>query len=80
MVRFQTYLWIGYFATSVLCYHYLRISYFPHSPTKFEKFISWIMAFCWIVSVPITFMLKQDDAEDNVAFGVSYDGFVGREQ
>lgn len=80
MISFSFVLWILYFVISLVSFFYLRNAYFPQFPTKFESFISLIMAFCWIVSVPVTWILKQNEGDDQISFDTSYDGFVGREQ
>jgi hypothetical protein len=78
MMRFQQILYIGYFMTAMICYYYLRNAWFPQFPTKLEKFVSVILALVWIVSVPVTFIMKQGD--DTISMETSYDGFLGREQ
>lgn len=76
-MRFNTILLISYFAIATISYPYLRNSYFPQFPTKFERAVMWILALVWIVSVPVTFIMKQGD--DAVVMETSYEGFVGSE-
>lgn len=78
MISFNTILVICYIGIGLISYPYLRNSYFPQFPTKFERFIMWILALVWLISVPTTFIMKQNDA-DVPQFQTSYDGFVGRE-
>lgn len=79
MLRFITILWIGYFMIAIISYPYLKKSYFPQFPTKFEKFIMMVLGSVWLVSVPVTYILKQDDNSEATVFETSYDGFVGTE-
>lgn len=78
MIKFSYIISIAYVVIVIFSYLYLKKSYFPQNPSKFEKFIIMIMAIFWIISVPITFIFKNDDHE--IEMSVSYDGFVGREQ
>lgn len=80
MIKFTTILWIGYFIIATACYPYLRNSYFPQFPSKVEKFVMIILACAWIISMPVTLIMKQSDNDAPVGITTSYDGFVGREQ
>lgn len=60
MIRFQTILWIIYFLVSFGAYPYLKAVYFPHHPSKFEKLVMAVLAVLWLVSVPITYVLRED--------------------
>lgn len=77
MIKFNTILIIVYFVIATISYPYLRNSYFPQFPTKFERFIMWILASVWIVSVPVTFIMNQGDEAPYME--TSYEGFVGSE-
>lgn len=60
-MQFDYYLYGGYALLGIVSYPYLKLSYFPRNASKLEKSVTAIMAFCWLVSVPITLILKQDD-------------------
>lgn len=79
MIGFSNILWIGYFLIAIISYPYLKASYFPQFPSKLERSAMMILALVWVVSVPVTFIMKQNDSSDVLAIQTSYDGFVGRE-
>lgn len=70
---------ILYVFLAFLSYFYVRNAYFPQTPTKLEKFVSMILASVWLVSVPVTAIIRQEDTTDRMSIETSYDGFVGRE-
>lgn len=79
MIGFSNILWILYFVIGISCYTYLRNAYFPQFPTKTESMVSGVLAFFWLISVPVTFVVKQTEGSETHHFQTSYDGFVGRE-
>lgn len=79
MISFNTILAIGYVLIIIISYPYLKGSYFPQFPSFFEKFVMMILACVWVVSVPVTFVMKQNDEIEVTSVDTSYDGFVGRE-
>lgn len=79
MISFHYILYICYFLIVTISYPYLKNAYFPIFPSKFERFVMWILASVWIVSVPVTWIMKQSDSDEIESFETSYDGFVGRE-
>lgn len=77
---FNNFLYAFYFIVGFISYFYLKNSYFPQFPSVFEKFIMFVLACIWVVSVPITFIMQQDrKSEEALYVAVSYDGFLGRE-
>jgi hypothetical protein len=79
MISFQSVIIVTYFLLGLISYPYLKNSYFPQFPTKLERFIMVLLALCWLISVPVTFVMRQYDSSENVNFETSYDGFLGRE-
>lgn len=66
MIRMQTILYIIYFIIVIASYPYLVKSWFPQNTSKMEKLVMGVLASVWIVSVPVTAMIKADDEGEEI--------------
>lgn len=64
MIAFQTLLWIIYFLIAALFFPYLKSCYFAQKATGFEKFIIALLAIFWVLSVPVTFIIRDDNSDE----------------
>lgn len=80
MISFNIIIGIFYVLIILFSYPYLRNSYFPNFPSILERAIVFILALLWIISMPVTFIMKQNDGVEIPNIQGSYESFVGTEQ